>query len=232
VVLPMMPYARQDRKDSSRQPITAKLMADLLQVAGSHHIMTMDLHAAQIQGFFDVPVDNLYGLPTLMDHLAAHVPWGFLPVRLVSPDVGGAKRALGALVRLRKSAPLAELVIMHKNRHADGSVSQVILGEVSGCACVIVDDLGDTCGTLCNAAAELKAAGAASVSAFVTHGVFSKGAVKRIADDSAIDRMYVTDTCCAADFDPDSKFTTLSVAPVFAEAIDRDYRNKSVSCLF
>lgn len=229
VVLPMMPYARQDRKDASRQPITAKLVACLLEKAGAHHVITMELHAAQIQGFFQVPCDNLYGLPTFVKEYEMPKDEVFA---VVSPDAGGAKRARATLDRFRKAGyGNGSLVLMHKERQPDGSVTQNIIGRVKGMRCIVVDDMGDTCGTLLNAAKELMAAGANLVDASIVHGVFSRDAVKRISECKELNKLYVTNTCLSDSID-DPKFHLVSVGHVFAEAIHRNYTNQSVSCLF
>lgn len=229
VILPMMPYARQDRKDASRQPITAKLVARLLEEAGADHIITMELHAAQIQGFFQKPCDNLYGLPTFVKEYAMDALERFA---IVSPDAGGAKRARATLDRFRAAGYTnGSLVLMHKERHPDGSVTQNIIGQVKDLRCIIVDDMGDTCGTLLNATKELVAAGARLVDASIIHGVFSRDAVDRISRCAELNRLYVTDTCLDGPI-ADPKFRVFSVGGVFAEAIHSNFTNQSVSCLF
>lgn len=230
VVLPMMPYARQDRKDASRQPITAKLVARMLEVAGADHVITMELHAAQIQGFFTIPCDNLYILPTFVKD---YRPGEYKNLSIVSPDAGGGKRVDAAIKRFRKDAKYdnVEMVLMHKTRHADGSVTQKIIGDVQGRVCVIVDDMGDSCGTLINASKELVKAGAARVEAAIAHGVFSDGAVQNMAKEPALCRVYVSDTCIGAEILP-PKFVVMSAASTFAQAVHKNYMNESVSELF
>jgi ribose-phosphate pyrophosphokinase len=228
VVLPMMPYARQDRKDASRQPITARLIATMLESAGANHIITMDLHAAQIQGFFTIPVDNLYGIPMLCRSL---VPTGALAI--VAPDAGGVKRARAAHKRYRIDGADVTFVLMHKERDPiSNEVSQTIIGDVSGRVCIIVDDMADTCGTLTNAAVELRAAGALKVCAAVTHGVLSLHAVERITLCDALDTLLVTDTCIDGKVDLGPKIKVMSVATVFANAMHNNHVHKSVSGLF
>ena len=173
-VIPYFGYARQDRKSSPRSPISAKLVANLITIAGAHRVLTMDLHAGQIQGFFDIPVDNLYGAPVFTKDIEQRYDGD--PLMIVSPDVGGVVRARGIAKRLN-----ADLSIIDKRREQAG-VSEVmnIIGDVKDRRCILVDDIVDSAGTLCNAAVALMDAGATAVSAYVTHGVLSGGAVARV----------------------------------------------------
>src|SRR5688572_16222027 len=186
-VLPYFGYARQDRKSAPRTPISAKLVANLITVAGANRVLSLDLHAAQIQGFFDIPVDNLYAAPLI----AADLTERYDPDELiiVSPDVGGVGRARGIAKRLDVG-----LAIIDKRRERAG-VSEVVnvIGDVEGRLCVLVDDIADSGGTLCNAAQALLDAGAVGVVAYVTHGVLSAGAVARISA-SSLDALVITDT--------------------------------------
>ncbi|MBI3419835.1 MAG: ribose-phosphate pyrophosphokinase, partial [Proteobacteria bacterium] len=172
-VIPYYGYARQDRKTGPRTPISAKLVANLLTISGADRVLTMDLHAGQIQGFFDIPLDNLHAAPVFVKHIKATVKGGDLVA--VSPDVGGVVRARSLAKRIN-----ADLAIIDKRREKAG-VSEVmnIIGDVKGRVCIMVDDIVDSAGTLCNAAVALKEAGASAVYAYVTHGVLSGGAVER-----------------------------------------------------
>lgn len=222
VVIPYFGYARQDRKAAPRVPITAKLVADLLQRAGATRIITMDLHAGQIQGFFDIPVDNLYGSIVFSEYIKAKN----LPDPIIaSPDVGGVARARYFADQLG-----LDLVIVDKRREK-ANVSEVmnIIGEVEGKDVILVDDMIDTAGTMVKAAEALKEQGARSVMALGTHPVFSGKAYERI-EQGALDEMIVTDTIPLKQ--ESSKIKVLSVAPLFAEVIRRVYRNESVNSLF
>ena len=225
-MVPYFGYARQDRKVSPRVPISAKLVADLICTAGASRVMTMELHAGQIQGFFNVPVDNLYSNPVLLPYISEFVQG--LPLAVVSPDAGGVERARAYAKRLR-----GELAIIDKRR-AKANVSEVmnIVGDVEGRDCVIVDDMIDTAGTLTNAAAALKERGAKRILASATHPVCSGPAIKRIME-SAIEEVVVTDTI---PLDPKveraSNVEVLSVAEIFGEAIQRGFNNLSISSLF
>lgn len=230
-VMPYFGYARQDRKTGSRTPITAKLVANLITEAGAHRVLTLDLHAGQIQGFFDIPVDNLYVVPVFSQHVKDTLAvQGRLPENLtmVSPDVGGVVRARSMAKRLD-----AGLAIIDKRREKAGDSEVMnIIGDVQGCDCIIVDDIVDSAGTLCNAAVALMEAGAKSVSAYITHGVLSGEAVARV-EKSPIVRMVVTDsilrpTSAAAS----TKIQTVSIAALMAEAIIRISQERSVSSLF
>jgi ribose-phosphate pyrophosphokinase len=225
-VIPYFGYARQDRKPGPRTPISAKLAANLTTVAGANRVLTMDLHADQIQGFFDIPVDNLYASPLMAADLRERYDPGALMI--VSPDVGGVGRARGIAKRLD-----ASLAIVDKRRERAG-VSEVVnvIGDVSGRLCVLVDDIVDSGGTLCNAAQALLEAGATSVVAYVTHGVLSAGAVARIAA-SRLDELVITDSIRATEgVRVADKIRVITVAPLIGEAIRRISDESSVSSLF
>jgi ribose-phosphate pyrophosphokinase len=225
-VVPYFGYARQDRKPGPRTPISAKLVANLITVAGADRVLTMDLHAGQIQGFFDIPVDNLYASPLMAADLTERYPDEDLII--VSPDVGGVGRARGIAKRLD-----AQLAIVDKRRERAG-VSEVVnvIGDVSGRLCVLVDDIVDSGGTLCNAAQALLDAGATSVVAYVTHGVLSAGAVARIAA-SRLEALVITDSIRATEaVRVADKIREITVAPLMGEAIRRISDESSVSSLF
>ena len=222
VVIPYFGYARQDRKAAPRVPITAKLIADLLQRAGANRIITMDLHAGQIQGFFDIPVDNLYGSIVFRDYVRNKA----LPNPIIaSPDIGGVGRA-----RYFANQLGLELIVVDKRRER-ANVSEVmnIIGEVSGKDVILVDDMIDTAGTIIKAAEALKNRGATRVIALGTHAVFSGNAYERI-EKGALDEMVVTNTIPLKQ--SSKKITVISVAPLFAEVIKRVYHNESVNSLF
>ena len=224
-VVPYYGYARQDRKVKPRVPITAKLVADLISVAGADRVLCMDLHAGQIQGFFNIPVDNLFATPLLLRAISERFP---PDLTIVSPDAGGAERARAFAKRLG-----ASLVLIDKRREAAG-VTEVmhVIGDVAGRRCVIVDDMADTAGTLCEAARSLSEHGARAVYAAVTHPVLSGPASKRIAE-SSIAEMIVTDTIpLRAEVRDIDKFQLVSVAGLLAEAIRRISNEESVSSLF
>ena len=224
-VIPYYGYARQDRKVKPRVPITAKLVADLISVAGADRVLCMDLHAGQIQGFFNIPVDNLFATPLLLEAISERFP---REVTIVSPDAGGAERARAYAKRLG-----ARLVLIDKRREA-ANVAEVmnIIGEVEGRNCVIVDDMVDTAGTLCEAARSLKDAGATAIYAAITHPVLSGPARKRIAE-SPITELVVTDTIPLRDGVRDrEKVHVVSVAGLLGEAIRRINNEESVSSLF
>ena len=226
-VLPYFGYARQDRKTSPRSPISAKLVANLITTAGADRVLTIDLHAGQIQGFFDIPVDNLYAQPVLIDDVRAKYK-NTAELMIVSPDVGGVVRARALASRLD-----ADLAIIDKRRPRAG-VSEVmnIIGEVEGRDCILVDDIVDSAGTLCNAAVALSKAGAKSVAAYVTHGVLSGDAVARVAA-SPLKRLVVTDSIQATQaVRVSDRVDQLTVAPLLAEAIKRISEESSVSSLF
>jgi ribose-phosphate pyrophosphokinase len=225
-VVPYFGYARQDRKPGPRTPISAKLVANLITVAGADRVLTMDLHAGQIQGFFDIPVDNLYASPLMAADLKERYPDDELII--VSPDVGGVGRARGIAKRLD-----AQLAIVDKRRERAG-VSEVVnvIGGVSDRLCVLVDDIVDSGGTLCNAAQALLDAGATAVVAYVTHGVLSAGAVARIAA-SRLEALVITDSIRATEaVRVTDKIREITVAPLIGEAIRRISDESSVSSLF
>ena len=225
-VMPYFGYARQDRKPGPRTPISAKLVANLITTAGADRVLTLDLHAGQIQGFFDIPTDNLFGAPIFAKDIMEHYN-GDRPM-FVSPDVGGVVRARATARRLN-----ADLAIVDKRREREG-VSEVmnIIGDVDGRRCVLVDDIVDSAGTLCNAANALMEAGAESVVAYVTHGVLSGGAVARVAS-SALQTLITTDTILATEAVRVSQnIRRLSIAPLIAEAMRRISEESSVSSLF
>lgn len=225
-VIPYFGYARQDRKPAPRTPISAKLVADIITTAGANKVLTLDLHAGQIQGFFNIPVDNLYAMPVFTKDIKQNFPQDNLVI--VSPDVGGVVRARALAKKLD-----ASLAIIDKRREKAG-VSEVmnIIGEVENCDCIIVDDIVDSAGTLCNAANAIKANGAKSVSAYITHGVLSGQALERISN-SALKQLVVTDSICATEACKQvQNIKILSIAGLMAEAIRRISEEKSVSGLF
>ncbi len=224
--IPYFGYARQDRKVGPRSPISAKLVADILTAAGANRVLTLDLHAGQIQGFFNIPVDNLFAIPLFQKDIEAHLPPEKLLV--VSPDVGGVVRARGLAKRLS-----CGLAVIDKRREKPG-ISEVmnVIGDVKGLHCLITDDIIDSAGTICNAALALLEEGAASVRAYVTHGVFSPPALERIAK-SALEEVVVTDSILATSEVKNCKrIRQIPLAPLFGEAIDRINLEKSVSILF
>jgi len=226
-VLPYYGYARQDRKDKPRVPISAKLVANLLSAAGTHRVLTMDLHKAQIQGFFDIPVDHLFAAPVIIDYLARQ---NMGPMTMVSPDAGGAERARAYGKRLD-----AELAIIDKRRSETGTAEVMnVIGDVNGRTCIIADDIIDTAGTIQKAAQALKENGATRVLASAVHGVLSGPAMKRI-DDAPIDRLIVTNTIPLTDDKArtaSDKIVVLSVARLLAQAIRSIHEETSVSKLF
>jgi ribose-phosphate pyrophosphokinase len=226
-VLPYYGYARQDRKSGSRTPISAKLVANLITTAGANRVLTVDLHAGQIQGFFDIPTDNLFAAPVLTKDIKERFH-GENNLCIVSPDVGGVVRARAFAKRLD-----AHLAIIDKRRERAG-VSEVmnIIGEVKDTRCILVDDIVDSAGTLCNAAVALKEAGAVSVSAYVTHGVLSGGAVARVSA-SPMESLVITDSIQGTEAVRVSQnVRQLSIAPLLAEAMARVSEERSVSSLF
>jgi ribose-phosphate pyrophosphokinase len=226
-VLPYFGYARQDRKPGPRTPISAKLVANLITTAGANRVLSIDLHAGQIQGFFDIPTDNLFASPVIATDIRAR--FGNRDLLVVSPDVGGVVRARGLAKRLN-NAPLA-IVDKRRERAGESEVMNII-GEVEGRTCILVDDIVDSAGTLCNAAAALKQEGAAEVFAYCTHGVLSGGAAARVAK-SELSELVVTDTIWSGEADPkDSKIRRLTVAPLLGEAVRRIADESSVSSLF
>ena len=221
-VIPYFGYARQDRKDQPRVSIAARMLASMLQTAGVDRVLTMDLHAAQIQGFFDIPVDHLYGSAVFEEHFMQD-PTGNLVV--VAPDVGASKVARAYAKRLG-----ADLALIDKRR-PQANVAEVmnIIGEVEGHNCLLIDDMVDTAGTLTSGANALMDAGALSVQAFATHALLSGPAIDRI-EASALQRLLVTDTVPLRRVS--DKIEVLSVAPLFADAIHRIYADESISTLF
>jgi ribose-phosphate pyrophosphokinase len=224
-VLPYYGYARQDRRANGRTPITAKLVADLITTAGADRVLTMDLHADQIQGFFDRPVDNIYASPVLLEELRRTEKNGWV---VVSPDVGGVVRARALAKQLD-----AELAIIDKRRPRPNEAQVMnIIGEVAGRDCVVVDDMVDTANTLCRAAQALKDKGAQQVVSAVTHPILSGNATQAIAD-SELDYLLVTDTIPVHEPGPMAdKIRTLSVSNLLAEAVRRIHHEDSVSSLF
>lgn len=223
-VLPYFGYARQDRKDQPRVPITAKLVANLLTNSGADRVLTIDLHAGQIQGFFDIPVDHLFAVTTFVDYFVS------LKVKnlvVVSPDVGGIKMVRAYAKRLQ--SPMAVI----DKRRISGEETEVmnILGDIEGKNAIIVDDIVATAGSLVEAAAALKKQGAKDVYAAIAHPVLSGPALKRIAS-SAIKKLFVTNTIPVEDGKRHKKIKVLSIAPLLAEAIKRIHNEESVSCLF
>lgn len=226
-VIPYFGYARQDRKDEGRVPITAKLVANMITMAGAHRVLTMDLHAAQIQGFFDLPVDHLYAAPVLNDYFKDmnHAPEDLV---VVSPDEGSIKRALGHAKRLG-----ARLSIVDKRRSSAENTKQenIIGAPVAGKICLMFDDMISTAGSICGAAAKVAEAGAKEIYVGATHGVLCGNALSNI-EKSAIKKMVITDTIPLTSDRKLPKISVLSVAPLLGEAIKRIHRNESVSRLF
>jgi ribose-phosphate pyrophosphokinase len=248
-VIPCFPYARQDKKDKpatntdvernvekwksiewkfrSRAPISAKLVANMLSVAGADHIITMDLHASQIQGFFDIPVDNLYAEPAVLKWIKENiVEWRNSII--VSPDAGGAKRVTSIADRLN-----VEFALIHKERKKANEVaSMVLVGDVKDRVAILVDDMADTCGTICHAAEKLTEAGATKVYAILTHGIFSGPAITRI-NNACFEAVVVTNTIPQDGHMKDcSKIQCIDVSMMFAEAVRRTHNGESVSYLF
>lgn len=224
VVMPYYGYARQDRKAKARDPITAKLVADLLMAAGADRVVTMDLHAAQIQGYFDIPVDHLLGMPILAEYWKKK---GIDNLVIVSPDHGSVTRARNLAEPL--GAPIA---IVDKRRSAPNESEVMnIIGEIKGKNCIIVDDMIDTAGTICNAGKALIDLGAESVSACATHAVLSDNAYKRL-DESPFEEVVMLNTVPIEKGKRIKKMVSLSVAPLFAEAMTRIHTNESISKLF
>lgn len=224
-VLPYFGYARQDRKVGPRTPISAKLVSNLITEAGAHRVLTLDLHAGQIQGFFDIPTDNLTAIPVIGRDIKENFN---ADITIVSPDVGGVVRARSLARRLN-----ANLAIVDKRRERAGESEVMnIIGNVAGQNCLLLDDIVDSAGTLCNAARALKEAGANSVSAYVTHGVLSGEAVARVGD-SPLETLAITNSIRATDavLKADS-FRILDIAPLMGEAIRRIALSRSVSSLF
>ena len=225
-VIPYFGYARQDRKPGPRTPISAKLVANLIEAAGADRVLTLDLHAGQIQGFFDIPTDNLFGAPVFVDDIQSRFNGDDLMV--VSPDVGGVvrTRALGKRIN-------ADLAIVDKRRERAGESEVMnIIGDVNGRKCLLVDDIVDSAGTLCNAAAALMENGASSVSAYVTHGVLSGAATERV-NNSVMEKLLITDSIQPSENVINSdKFSVITIAPLIGEAMLRTTEERSVSSLF
>ena len=225
-IMPYYGYARQDRKSGPRTPISAKLVANLISVAGADRALMVDLHAGQIQGFFDVPTDNLFAAPVFIKDIKTKFKSS--NTIIVSPDVGGVVRARAIAKRVE-----CDLAIIDKRREKAG-ISEVmnIIGDVKNKDCILIDDICDTAGTLTNAAFALKKSGAKSVFSYTTHGVLSKPAVERI-NNSPIDKMIITDSILANDeVKNSSKIEQITIAPLIGEAINRISDNRSVSSLF
>ena len=226
-VIPLFPYARQDKKDKSRAPISAKLVANMLSKAGADHIITMDLHACQIQGFFDIPVDNLYAEPAVLKWIKENVVEWKNSV-IVSPDAGGAKRMTSIADRLN-----VEFALIHKERKKANEVDRMVLvGDVKDRVAILVDDMADTCGTICHAVDKLLIAGATKVFAILTHGIFSGPALARIKQ-SAFEAVIVTNTTPQEEnMQQTNKIKMIDISPILAEAIRRTHNGESVSYLF
>jgi ribose-phosphate pyrophosphokinase len=225
-VMPYFGYARQDRKSGPRTPISAKLVANLITSAGADRVLTLDLHAGQIQGFFDVPTDNLFAAPVFINDMVER--FNNQKLTIVSPDVGGVIRARAIAKRLT-----ANLAIIDKRRERAG-VSEVmhIIGDVKDARCILIDDIVDSAGTLCNAAVALADAGATAISAYVTHGVLSGGAVARVTS-SPIDELVMTDSIQATEaVRVAHNIRQLTISPLLGEAMRRISDEKSVSSLF
>jgi len=226
-VIPSFPYARQDKKDKSRAPISAKLVANMLSVSGADHIITMDLHASQIQGFFDIPVDNLYAEPAVLKWIKENIE-GWRNAIIVSPDAGGAKRVTAIADRLN-----IEFALIHKERKKANEVDRMVLvGDAKDRVAILVDDMADTCGTICLAASKLLEAGATKVYAILTHGIFSGPALQRI-NNACFEAVVVTNTIpqdlAMKNCD---KIRCIDISMMFAEAVRRTHNGESVSYLF
>jgi ribose-phosphate pyrophosphokinase len=225
-VIPYFGYARQDRKVGSRTPISAKLVANLITEAGANRVLTVDLHAGQIQGFFDIPTDNLYAMPVMVKDIQDNI--GSTDLMVVSPDVGGVVRARGLAKRLG-----TELAIVDKRRERAGESEVMnIIGDVEGMSCILIDDIVDSGGTICNAADALLKNGAKEVYAYCTHGVLSGGAVARIKG-SSLKSMVVTDSIAPTKEQLECpNIRRISIAPLIGEAMRRVNSEESVSSLF
>lgn len=226
-VMPFYGYARQDRKSAPRTPITAKLVADLLTVAGATRVITMDLHAGQIQGFFNIPFDNIFASPVILNYIKKEI---FTEKTIfISPDAGGVER-----VRFYAKKLNADIAMIDKRRTGKNVAEAMnVVGNVSGKECIIIDDMIDTAGTLVEACKALRANGATKIYACATHPVFSPPAIKRISECAELDRVIVTDTIpLTEDAKNCSKIVLLSTAELLAKAIHRTFNNDSVSSLF
>jgi ribose-phosphate pyrophosphokinase len=225
-VIPYFGYARQDRKSSPRTPISAKLVANLITHAGADRVLTLDLHAGQIQGFFDIPTDNLFAGPVLVRDIKDH--YDLRNTVVVSPDVGGVVRARALAKRI--GTPLA-IVDKRRDRPGESEVMNII-GDVKGHSCILIDDIVDSGGTLCNAADALLAQGAKDVAAYITHGVLSGGAVARVTS-SKLKSLVITDSIQPTEAVKVARnIRVISIAPLIGEAIGRTSREESVSSLF
>ena len=226
-VIPYYGYARQDRKTGPRTPITAKLVANLITSAGAHRVLTMDLHAGQIQGFFDIPLDNIFSAPPILKDIKEKFS-GNKELVVASPDVGGVVRARAFAKRLE-----AGLAIADKRREKAGESEVMnIIGEVDGKICILLDDIADSAGTLCNAAEALKKNGAKEIYSYIVHGVLSGKALDRISN-SAIKELVLTDTIEPTnDIKNTKNIRHISIAPLMGEAIKRISSDASVSALF
>jgi ribose-phosphate pyrophosphokinase len=225
-VIPYFGYARQDRKSGPRTPISAKLVANLITVAGADRVLTIDLHAAQIQGFFDIPTDNLFAVPVFIENILQN--YNPKDLCIIAPDVGGVLRARAIAKRLN-----TDLAIIDKRREAPGQSEVMnIIGEVKGRNCLLVDEIVDSGGTLCNASETLIDAGSITVDAYVTHGVLSGGAVARVAS-SPLNSLVTTDSIAATEaFRVAKNIKHISIAPLLGEAVKRIHMERSVSSLF
>jgi len=230
-VIPCFGYARQDKKDKSRAPITSKLVANLIETAGADRIITIDLHASQIQGFFDIPVDNLWAEPFFVRYINENVrrsPTGSNSLIVVSPDAGGVKRAKSVADKLG-----CDLAIIHKERKKANEVdSMTLVGEVEGKIAILIDDMADTCGTLVMAADTLKKKGATDIYACCSHGVLSGNAASRL-ENSTLRQLVITNSIqLNEDCKKCSKIHVIDVAPMLSEAIRRTHNGESISVLF
>ncbi len=225
-VIPYFGYARQDRKSGPRTPISAKLVANLITVSGADRVLTIDLHAAQIQGFFDIPTDNLFAVPVFIENILEN--YNPKDLCIIAPDVGGVLRARSIAKRLN-----TDLAIIDKRREAPGQSEVMnIIGEVKERNCLLIDDIVDSGGTLCNAAETLISSGALSVDAYVTHGVLSGGAVAKVAS-SPLNSLVTTDSIAATEaFRVAKNVKHISIAPLLGEAVKRIHMERSVSSLF
>jgi ribose-phosphate pyrophosphokinase len=226
-VIPNFPYARQDRKDKSRVPISAKLVANLLTTAGCNHVITMDLHASQIQGFFSIPVDNLYAEPNVLKWIKDNYK-DTNDIMMVSPDAGGAKRVASLADKLD-----TQFALIHKERAKANEVSRMVLvGDVKDKSCILVDDMADTCGTLCKASDILLSEGAKEVIAIVTHGIFSGNAIERL-NNSSLKKIICTNSMPLSEYVKECPILEiLDISPILAEAIRRLHNGESISYLF
>jgi len=226
-VLPLYPYSRQDSKCKSRAPISAKLVANLLTQAGANHIMTMDLHSSQIQGFFDVAVDNLFAAPAIINWITSRIE-NYKDIVLVSPDAGGTRRVVSIADKIK-----LDFAIIHKERKVANFVERMILvGDVKDRPVILIDDMADTCGTLCTAAARLKEGGATKIYAIVTHGIFSRDALEKL-ENSVFETIVVTNSLPQDEsIKYCKKIEVIDISDFFAEAIKRTNSGESLGDLF